>query len=187
MFREVPCAKFTHQALCTKHHARALGFPCHRVTKYAPTSLALAQRGGSHCVAHRSTIARLPSGAAAKRSAASAQGRSAGGRVLRHVGTFAVSAPLRSSLRHREPPFLPCAAFIRECGLHGLVGIPPVTLQGRLAAPVASRRRIGSGPVAEVPRPLRADGTCSLSRRASRGHQHLVRSSRTRHHAPGTS
>ncbi len=126
-------------------HCR-LGLPCQRVTKYAPTSLALAQRGGSHCVAHRSTIARLPSGAAAKRSAASAQGRSAGGRVLRHVGTFAVSAPLRSSLRHRESPCIPCAAFIRECGLHGLVGIPPVTLQGRLAAPAAPGRRIRFGP-----------------------------------------
>ena len=82
-----------------------------------------------------------------------------------HVGALRSSAPLHSATA--DSPCLRDALSIRECGLQVLVGIPPVTLQRRLAAPVASRRRIRSGPVAEAPRPLRAKGTVASS--AARG------------------
>ena len=48
------------------------------------------------------------------------------------------------------------AQSIRECALHGLVGIPPCALQRRLAASCASRRRIRSGPVVSAAHPARA-------------------------------
>ena len=52
-----------------------------------------------------------------------------------------------SPLRHRGFRFPRDAQSIRECALHGLVGIPPCALQRRLAASCASRRRIRSGHV----------------------------------------
>ena len=48
------------------------------------------------------------------------------------------------------------AQSIRECALHGLVGIPPCALQRRLAASCASRRIIRSGPVVIAAHPARA-------------------------------
>ena len=48
------------------------------------------------------------------------------------------------------------AQSIRECALHGLVGIPPCALQRRLAASCASRRRIRSGHVVIAAHPARA-------------------------------
>ena len=102
-----------------------------------------------------------------------------------------------SPLRHRRFTSLRDAPSIRECGLHGLVGIPPGTLQGRLAAPAAPGRRIRFGPAP----PLRHLARYSQSQ-FSRGARLLaarlmaglcVRSSRTthqalctRHYAPST-
>ena len=141
-------------------------FAFHRVAEYAPTVLPLAQRAlawpsraapqSKDCVRARPAPATIPL----------RKGRSACGGVLRHGGTFAVSALLRSSLRHRESPCIPCAAFIRECGLHGLVGIPPGTLQGRLAAPAAPGGGFALAPLLPcVTSP--ANRTCSFSRRAA--------------------
>ena len=61
-----------------------------------------------------------------------------------------------SPLRHRGFRFSRDAQSIRECALHGLVGIPPCALQRRLAASCASRRRIRSGPVVSAAHPARA-------------------------------
>ena len=66
-----------------------------------------------------------------------------------------------------QPPLVPRAASIRECGLHGLVGIPPVALQRRLAASAVRGRRIALWPRSPAPLHLRAVGTCQFSRGAS--------------------
>ena len=66
-----------------------------------------------------------------------------------------------------QPPLVPRAASIRECGLHGLVGIPPCALQRRIAASAVRGRRIALWPRSPSPLHLRAVGTCQFSRGAS--------------------
>ena len=121
-------------------------FAFHRVAEYAPTVLPLAQRAlawpsraapqSKDCVRARPAPATIPL----------RKGRSAAGAFSATVARLRAAVLGTSPLRHRRFTSLRDAPSIRECGLHGLVGIPPVALQGRLAAPAAPGRRIRFGP-----------------------------------------
>ena len=123
--------------------------PClHSVRTASPQPCFPLRRACRRVRPHRSTIGRLPSGASASLRHRSAQrplgcrGR-CGARLARarwRLWTARHSATADSA-------FPRDAQSIRECALHGLVGIPPCALQRRLAASCASRRRIRSGPV----------------------------------------
>ena len=118
------------------------------------------RRGRRRGRPHRSTIARLPSGASISRRRSSPQ-RPLGLRgrydARWHVcGTAAGGIP---PLLRRSSAFDPARAIhprIRRAGLGR--GYPPVTLRRRLAASGAHRRRIRSGPVAGTPSSLPAIG-----------------------------
>ena len=119
-------------------------------------------------VPRRSTIARLRSGASGARHHPAAQRPLGFGRVLRHRCTLA-----RFGSRHLStpPPHIRLVSAMRHPSANAACRpwseYLPSPCNAALAAPVVSRRRIRSGPVAEAPRPLRAKGTVASS--AARG------------------
>ena len=162
------CLEFTHffmRVRCVRcrmlRHLPPYGvpLPClHSVRTASPQPCFPLRRACRRVHPHRSTIGRLPSGASASLRHRSAQrplglrGR-CGARLARARWRLWDGSPLR----HRGFRFSRDAQSIRECALHGLVGIPPpCALQRRLAASCASRRRIRSGPVVSAAHPARA-------------------------------
>ena len=140
---------------------------CQHVADNAPTSLSLAHR----CVSRRARTARQSLDCLRVRSLSDP-------RLCVKVALLRARYPpplararLRCGAASRsataQPPLVPRAASIRECGLHGLVGIPPCALQRRLAASAVRGRRIALWPRSPAPLHLRAVGTCHFSRGAS--------------------
>ena len=151
-------ARVVRAAPCPPLAAVWSALPClHSVRTASPQPCFSLRRACRRVRPHRSTIGRLPSGASASLRHRSAQrplglrGR-CGARLARARWRLWDGSPLR----HRGFRFPRDAQSIRECVLHGLVGIPPCALQRRLAASCASRRRIRSGHVVSAAHPARA-------------------------------
>ena len=142
--RASPCAERAGASVRTARQSK----DCLRVRP--PRSATALRKGRSACGgdAARGWHGRVGGSGTARHSA----------RMLAHPSGSA-SPNLPSASLRRSPAdsaFPGMRNPIRECALHGLVGIPPCALQRRLAASCASRRRIRSGHVVSAAHPARA-------------------------------